>query len=196
MLTRVRGAGVVIAVASGFLGREWLSWALQKVFDAGLATVKAGVSFSSVSWQNVVGMLGLVIGLAMVLWPSSAARVPKRKPFDELPSLAGGARNIIDRIRHHRTAKWHLWDRLEPLEDICRDGLALLMSFEKVGCIVPSPDTDSAEKYAISLEAYFSGISPLLMRGHLEEAVLNSGAFAAAAEQKAISFNPEQWRCI
>lgn len=191
-MNRVRVGGALLLGAAAFFGRETVIWTFNKTLDAASSGVRGGFHFVSLSWQNGAAAVLALSGVILIAWPRK--KVPVVSPEDELSGLWISAENIIQRVRNHRSTRWYARDRLEPLSDIARDGIALLVSFEKAGFQVPVFHGGYAEQVAVGLEAYFSSLVPFMRQQHISEA----RALAPDAAQRAVStantFKPEsEW---
>ncbi|MGL5837026.1 MAG: hypothetical protein ACRCY3_00830 [Sphingorhabdus sp.] len=190
-MNRKTWGGAALILAGGFLGRETLVWAFNKILDAASSGVKDGVNFVTISWQNGVAVGLIAVGLILVLWPKPKAFAPPPKSYGHLFS---GAVQIIERVRDHRAARWHERDRLEPTGDIARAGMSLLLTFEKEGFTVPRfGEGQYAENVAVGLESYFAALVQLISQGHIEEAKSFSVAASERAVQAARSLNVQEW---
>ena len=170
-MTLKKWGGAALVVAGGFFGREGLIWAYGKALDGLNVSVHSGIKFASLSWQNGVAIGLVVVGLALLLWPTSKRSASGYVKVSENTSyLYMRAVNMIDRIRHQRSAKWYERDSLEPLTDVARAGMSLLLLFRKAGFVVPHFQTSSAERVACGLEKYFELLVSLMSDGHTKEA--------------------------
>ena len=191
-MNRIRLGGALLLGAAAFLGREALIWAFNKTLDAASSTVRGGIHFFSLSWQNGAAALLALCGLVLIAWPRKKALVVS--PEDDLSGLWISAENIIRRVRSHRSTRWYARDRLEPSSDIARDGAALLVTFEKAGFKVPVFHGGYAEQVAVGLEAYFSSLVPLMRQQHIAEAKNLAPGAAQRAVSMAKTFKPEsEW---
>lgn len=193
MLNRKRIAGAALLTAGAFLAREALVWAYNKTLDAAGAGIQGGLDFASASWLNAGAFLLIGVGVILLLWPNKPKEEGSRKEHDDLSALKRGAVSVIRRVRGHRSTRWYSRDRLEPVADIARSGLAVLVSFDKNGFKVPHLEVTYAEQVAIGLEAYFSILLPLLANGHPHEAILASDSASQEAEQAASAFDARGW---
>ena len=182
--------GAALVIAGGFIGRETLIWAFNRLLDAATSGIRGGVSFASLTWQNGVASVLIVGGLVLVLWPKPK---PMAVMAQSYAPLYQGARNIIRRVRAHRNSRYFMRDDLEPVSDIVRAGDAIMLSFAKAGFHVPTLDVPYNEQVAVGQETYFAGLIQLLGRGHIDEAVLASSAASEEAVQAAAMMNPHAW---
>lgn len=185
-----RISGAVILVAAAFLAREALVWLYNQFLDAVSAGVRGGVQLPALEWQEAAALVLVIVGAGLLLWPANNLHEPKRDP---LSGLAYRADDIIHRARYHRAAQWFERDRLEPVGDIARDGLALLVSFNKAGCRVPEFGVKSPEQLVVGLEAYFLTLLPLIKNDHYAEARAASKTASEHAVTIASQMTREQW---
>jgi hypothetical protein len=188
-VTRRRIGGAAFLVAAGWLGRETLAWLLGRLLN--LITDGAGnVSLAAVPWQNSLALLLALFGGYLAFWP--VRKVVGPTPQDRARTLANRATYIVRRIREFQHNPF-LQRHNDPLEDIIRDGVSLMIDVGKEGYEIPNYDADSGEQFAAGLLLYFGAISPLWRDGHLDEAKSVSSRLAANAGKAAAETKPENF---
>lgn len=182
--------GVTLFTAGAFFAREFLVWAYGKALEGLFTSTGSFYSFLTDSWQNAFGIALMLVGLTLTFFPR---RQSPDVSLDPSIHMHASAVAIIERVRAHRSSPWFRQQNLEPIEDIARAGLAVLVSFQKTGFAVPRFDCPYFEQVAIGLERYFSVLLPLMSQGHLEEAKLASTPAAEQATEVANHFKPQLW---
>jgi hypothetical protein len=156
LITRNRAGGAAL-VAAGLIANEVFGWGIQRVLDY----IADGLTLAEVTgwpWGGWVSIGLVIIGLALVFWPTSVGESRTDQLWYAADKVAAGftvARNYS----------------LDPdaLTDAIRVGESALVSFRKAGLEVPELSND-ANKRGDQLERYFRELLPLLRDGHLREA--------------------------
>lgn len=189
--TRLAGGGI-FAAGLLLLGGETLKWGWQKALDTISDGVSGGMSLAAFPWQNALAAMLTLSGGALLLWPAKKVRtVSKAERFQ---ALQARGRLVAERIRHERNLRWFERERGLDLVDIARDGVSLLVDFEKQGLAVPDfANVKSAEKLLVGLELYLSTLGAFMRDGHVEQVEAMAQNVADRALAVSISFNPEDW---
>ena len=184
----------MFATGFGLIFREAVGWAVGKVLDLlPLPKNAAGVvNWAAIPWLNALAFALLAVGVYL-FWRGGRMRPAINAPPNPFPSLATNANIVSQNISNFRATKRVFRDMLPDFMPIFHQGLALLVSFEKNGFAVPSVESDEAERIAIAMQHYFTTIAPMLRAGHIDEAKGLSVPLAQSAEQRATTFQPNQW---
>lgn len=125
----------------------------------------------------------VAVGVAWVIWFKYIWPEPSREERRRI--LAARANAIIRRIEPHRhPARWTA--DTDPLDDVVRDGLSLLISFQKERLAVPPlRNLRDERRIAFGLLRYLKDIAPLLRDGHIRQARAMAPDAARDAEDAA-----------
>ncbi|WP_067733965.1 hypothetical protein [Novosphingobium naphthalenivorans] len=197
-----RVGGALILGAAAFIGQEFFSWLLGRLLDLASAGV-SGMTWTAFPWQSALASVMALVGAYLAFWPSKRGKPSKPATLaDKLYLLWTDADNFVDRVRYQRGLDW--WQRAgglsrrrnaaEDTRDIARDGISLLIRFEKGGLPVPKLDGRLyAEQVAIGCANYFETLSSFMRDGHVEHVVAMAPDAAKHAEEVATNFNADHW---
>lgn len=192
-----RVGGGLILVAAAFIGQEFFSWSVGRVLDLASDGISA-MTWAAFPWQSALATVMALVGAYLAFWPSKRnAKSRPATPSDKFYLLWADADRFINRVRAQRALDWYersgSFNCAEDTRDIARDGISLLIRFEKDGLPVPHFDTNSAEKIAVGCIAYFEQLSSFMRDRHAEHVIAMAPNAAQNGEQAARSFNPDDW---
>ncbi|XAP77552.1 hypothetical protein ABC955_13340 [Citromicrobium bathyomarinum] len=128
----------------------------------------------------------------LVLQPLDGGKASKDDNAN-LSGLAAPALRIVRRIRRHRNAGYFARDRSEPVEDIWRSAVPVIIAFEKAGFPVPELTGETVLHQLITLDEYFSTLIPLISAGQFDEAREIAPQVVKMADEEGTTFNGQQW---
>ena len=152
-----------------FIGRESVSWLLDRVLDFATQGIGSG-ALVSFPWQSALATVMALLGGYLAFWPSKKEEaVPS--PRQRARTLGVRASNITARLNMHRAPFGRVAEARDPFYDIVQEGISLLLSFEKEGFAIPKMQSlAELERRAVCMLDYFSRIGPLSRDGHINEA--------------------------
>jgi hypothetical protein len=172
-----RGA---IATASLVGGGQFVSYVVGKMFD-GLAFWEPLMHLlSHITFSTWVVVAALFVAFYIKFFTVDAPEVFKPNKYQV---LAMQTYVFLEKLHE---AKKDIHGRFGMLTIVLNQVNALLISYYKLGFVVPVPKGQYGDDNAFAYDSYFSNMAPLLNAGHEEEARQASSLFAKQAEDMAL----------
>lgn len=157
--------GAVGLLVGGALLNEIFGWGVGGALDKAFSRLSWDM-IASVRWGGVIGIVAIIIGLTILLWPSR-----KKAEVDPIRDLiVTGDRYLA--MMNALQSNWAWRDHpARDVDDVNQVGVSALITFEKAGFRVPRLPVDPMDR-AGELLNYFRSVVPILRGGHIEEARL------------------------
>lgn len=186
---RLKIGGVFIA-AGLLLANETVAWIWNKALDW------LRGNWATLPWFQILGMLILVSGLALVLWPRPKVPTPAPPPSRaaRVWQVFQKGNRLADVITKDRKLAYYMRDDARDPDVLAANAASLSLSLEKEGFpALPTPTDLPAYSYLVGVEAYFSTLFPLVRDGHIEEAEETAAELVASLGPQMRAFNTYNW---